>query len=257
MLTINPTAASTRRAFTLIELIVVIAIISILASILFPVFARARANARKAACMSNLKQVGLAAMMYVQDYDERYPIANNTYPDATGRWFVLLQTYAKSIEVFACPDSGPIFLETNAMPNSYGWNIAGTWFDRLGANLRGNGFGYIPTNPYTPDGTIGLKLAAVAEPSSTIMVTDPTSNGYGGNGIYALGYQPDATWVPVLHGGQRFSRTSATVTNTSGGGNYLFADGHVKFLQASRSYCSSLWNVDKSLTTHMCSPFQS
>lgn len=63
-----------RRAFTLIELLVVISIISVLAAILFPVFARARENARRASCMSNLKQIGLGIMMYVQDYDEYYPL---------------------------------------------------------------------------------------------------------------------------------------------------------------------------------------
>jgi len=62
-----------KSAFTLIELLVVIAIISILAAILFPVFGRARENARRASCMSNLKQIGLAIMQYTQDYDEKYP----------------------------------------------------------------------------------------------------------------------------------------------------------------------------------------
>ncbi len=63
------------NAFTLIELLVVIAIISILASILFPVFARARENARRTSCLSNMKQIGLGMMQYVQDYDERFPLA--------------------------------------------------------------------------------------------------------------------------------------------------------------------------------------
>src|SRR5688500_3211019 len=66
-------AVRKNRAFTLIELLVVIAIIAILAAILFPVFARARENARRASCQSNLKQIGLGVMQYVQDYDERYP----------------------------------------------------------------------------------------------------------------------------------------------------------------------------------------
>ena len=69
-----------RRGFTLIELLVVIAIIAILAAILFPVFARAREKARQASCLSNCKQMGLAAMMYIQDYDEVF------YPRCTGTW---------------------------------------------------------------------------------------------------------------------------------------------------------------------------
>ncbi len=63
-----------RRAFTLIELLVVIAVIAILAALLFPVFSRARESARKTGCLSNLKQMGLAVTLYLQDYDETYPM---------------------------------------------------------------------------------------------------------------------------------------------------------------------------------------
>jgi prepilin-type N-terminal cleavage/methylation domain-containing protein len=62
-----------RTGFTLIELLVVIAIIAILAAILFPVFAQAREKARQSGCLSNLKQIGTALMMYTQDYDEAFP----------------------------------------------------------------------------------------------------------------------------------------------------------------------------------------
>ena len=78
----STTSKQHRRGFTLIELLVVIAIIAILAAILFPVFARARENARRASCQSNLKQLGLAIMQYVQDYDER-PMNGHSYDSAT------------------------------------------------------------------------------------------------------------------------------------------------------------------------------
>ena len=85
-----------QKGFTLIELLVVIAIIAILAAILFPVFARARENARKSTCQSNLKQIGLAAMQYTQDYDEtlvHYNLAN------IGGWDKMLEPYLKNTGV--------------------------------------------------------------------------------------------------------------------------------------------------------------
>ena len=93
-----------RTGFTLIELLVVIAIIAILAAILFPVFARARENARKSTCQSNLKQMGLAIMQYVQDYDETYPIGGML--DSKGvqiHWRHLIYPYVKNEGVFKCP----------------------------------------------------------------------------------------------------------------------------------------------------------
>jgi prepilin-type N-terminal cleavage/methylation domain-containing protein/prepilin-type processing-associated H-X9-DG protein len=127
-----------RTAFTLIELLVVIAIIAILAAILFPVFARARENARRASCQSNLKQIGLGIMQYTQDYDERLPqiTGNASGAGAEGGWTYFttwpydpatqqfdpsrgsIYPYLKSTQIFICPS------DTNGQrqKQSYGYN---------------------------------------------------------------------------------------------------------------------------------------
>ena len=92
------TRSHSRKAFTLIELFVVIAIIAILAAILFPVFARARENARRSICQSNLKQIGIALMQYMQDYDEKNPVQDE---DNSYRRFDPVQPYIKSSRFFA------------------------------------------------------------------------------------------------------------------------------------------------------------
>ncbi|MDR3710291.1 MAG: DUF1559 domain-containing protein [Capsulimonadaceae bacterium] len=92
-----------RSAFTLIELLVVIAIITILAAILFPVFATAREKARGTACLSNLKQLGLALTQYEQDFDETPPVGNDSYGYGTG-WSGMIYPYVKSKQAFLCPD---------------------------------------------------------------------------------------------------------------------------------------------------------
>src|SRR5262249_47795010 len=90
-----------RKGFTLIELLVVIAIIAILAAILFPVFAQAREKARAATCLSNVKEFGLAHMMYRQDYDEMtVPSSSYGFP-GDFEWYV--QPYMKNLDILFCP----------------------------------------------------------------------------------------------------------------------------------------------------------
>src|SRR5918911_4588972 len=100
-----------RRGFTLIELLVVIAIIAILAAILFPVFAQARAKARGISCLSNVKQVGTAFHMYVQDYDETTPnmwggsgTCQPTGANCSQEWWYGLYPYTKNVQLVYCPD---------------------------------------------------------------------------------------------------------------------------------------------------------
>ncbi len=94
-----------RRGFTLIELLVVIAIIAILAAILFPVFARAREKARQTSCLSNMKQLGLAALMYAQDYDQRFHIyrVGSYAGSAADMWYNHIQAYIKNEQIMKCP----------------------------------------------------------------------------------------------------------------------------------------------------------
>ena len=114
---------SCRTGFTLIELLVVIAIIAILAAILFPVFARARENARKITCISNLKQLGTAVLMYAQDYDEYLP--NNfagkkdtmLWNDLSGSG--LLDSYLKNKKVWFCPSDTPPTYKNQTYDYSY------------------------------------------------------------------------------------------------------------------------------------------
>src|SRR5439155_3101953 len=93
-----------RIGFTLIELLVVIAIIAILAAILFPVFAQARASARKTACLSNMKQLGLALAQYAVDYEGFMPPSQLPSSGANVSWPTMVYPYVKNEGVFVCPD---------------------------------------------------------------------------------------------------------------------------------------------------------
>jgi len=152
----------TKRGFTLIELLVVIAIIAILAAILFPVFAKAREKARQSSCASNLKQIGLAVLQYVQDYDEKFPHAAQYTPwhayiaeGGSGRipsypifLHRIVNAYIKNDQVWTCP-SGTYWhgapYSTYNDESSYMWN-AGDGNNRLaGASL-----GTLPEPSRTP-----------------------------------------------------------------------------------------------------------
>ena len=225
---------STRKshfsAFTLIELLVVIAIIAILAAILFPVFARARENARRSSCSSNLKQIGLGVLQYVQDYDERYPPAYSNGQVANTPWHALVQPYVKSTQVFACPSNTNSETPVNdtggttgvpAIPSSYVANGTGNM----------NTGGLVP-GPYTSRimnasiiaGTIqagGASIAQIDSTATTLLIGEHTGVG---------------TTIIAIPTNHIATATVSYLTNHLGTSNWLYADGHVKSLKPTATY---------------------
>jgi prepilin-type N-terminal cleavage/methylation domain-containing protein len=122
-ITQHPGAHPRRPAFTLIELLVVIAILAILAAILFPVFAAARERARIATCASNVRQLGLAAHMYAQDYDEQLLVAPRFY-NPHGRLLAGLAPYVRNAGIFYCPSAAGQALFGDTPANRVAGNIA-------------------------------------------------------------------------------------------------------------------------------------
>ncbi len=233
----------TRHGFTLIELLVVIAIIAILAAILFPVFSQAREKARQASCSSNLKQLGLATLMYLQDYDETYPLYQ--YADCQGfvcyqYWFGLrvgttwdktrglLYPYMKNHQIQKCPSFSAVPRLGDG--NGYGYN-----WGYLGSDYYIS-FNWPPLNPASE--------ASLSSPASKILFADAgfvNVPWYGGNGelIETPGIDPPSMWwgnptVDFRHVDNRKTIDSATFTVTHHGlANATFADGHVKALKQS------------------------
>ncbi len=186
-----------RQGFTLIELLVVIAIIAILAAILFPVFAKAREKARQTSCLSNLRQLGNGIMMYIQDYDEKFPCPvgywRDTYP-TNWTWFQAIRPYAKNDQVFLCPSANATTMN-GGFPTNYEFN-------RM-CDIRA---------------ATGLALAQVVAPAETLMMWDGTyiSDYYG-----AAPYRWYGLWTANRH---------------NSGANYNFMDGHAKWLSQNAWY---------------------
>lgn len=250
-----------RSGFTLIELLVVIAIIAILASILFPVFQKVRENARRTACISNMKQIGIASIQYTQDYDEKYVAGCGSNGKGAG-WAGQLYPFVKSTGAFKCPDDSTSLPGT---PVSYGLNSQ--------------------FSPYNGAGTgpNGISLAKVNAPTQTVLFFEVVNSGYydvtapiGATGVggmsadeepgnqggsaagYGIGNNFDLTGFNTAYRNSKYTgrdnnggevkyatgylRNSVSNVNGNftgvegchaGGAVYLLADGHAKFFRPS------------------------
>ncbi len=207
-----------RRGFTLIELLVVIAIIAILAAILFPVFAKAREKARQSSCQSNEKQMALAILQYVSDYDQTFMKAwwqgctVSPDPRANTNWREVASPYIKNIQIFSCPSTnyglpaascepGTTGRGAGTTPPGYGVNT--NRLDAAGAVLAQANQGPIAARPETPQ-----KDASIGDPAGTITVLEM-------NCRMCCGY----TW----------DQTRNLVFPHNEGMNIAFVDGHVKW----------------------------
>ncbi len=201
------------RGFTLIELLVVIAIIAILAAILFPVFAQARGKARQSACLSNLKQLGLAFHMYATDYDDLLPYMAPSQWNWTYEWvdgasyrariamvYGALNPYVKNGQIWFCDDDP---LRTNAVS-------AGGWGSTADAEAGRVSYAFC-TQWNTYDGGEDPECPASTEATDIIKGKSSERNLMCDNGLYNNG------------AGQNEGAHNI-------GSNFLFMDGHVKWI---------------------------
>ncbi|MFO8082529.1 MAG: DUF1559 domain-containing protein [Armatimonadota bacterium] len=217
--------ATQRRGFTLIELLVVIAIIAILAAILFPVFARARDKARQASCQSNLKQLGLAMMMYVQDYDETYP--RFYFGRSSGRMFSyydVIAPYTMNEQIQICP-SGHWYYDGGG---SSGWRRdfpvgEGAYHTRMRSSYAAVRGGRAVINPPFNMST-PVVLADCVRPAETVMIFETrTRQPYW---CRDLGFNSDGTPSSTPMGDD--GRVGYLLYRHSGKMNVAYCDGHVK-----------------------------
>ncbi len=207
-----------RSGFTLIELLVVIAIIAILAAILFPVFARARETSKKVVCLSNMKQIALATMMYVQDYDGTFPIQplDDTFNIAGGgvknwklptsklNWARAIEPYIKDAHVPECPCSK----RTSACRYTCGMTLD-PWSYPL--SLFGNGMIFRP----------GVSEARINSPAKTVVFQ---CCGQSWSTCYIAPYWNTKLSTPAW---DSFVNSDWAVHN--GGTNLIMSDGHAKW----------------------------
>lgn len=236
-----------RKGFTLIELLVVIAIIAILAAILFPVFSRARESARKTACLSNVRQIGTGLMMYLQDWDECYPVASfveavSNWRGDVSYWLSGVYPYVKNVGVFSCPSQNSghciCFPAITRLPE---------FKDPNGCPTGKVNYGYSePISYQVPP----LNISRLKDPVSTIVIADSPCE-YLGDYHFVWTQDPRRSFLRRIAFKDNWgcgcppSDPEAVPpdpdnhTYHMGGSNIIFADGHAKWVN---------WNQIRTIT---------
>ncbi len=230
-----------KRGFTLIELLVVIAIIAILAAMLLPALSRAKESGRRIACLNNLRQLGLASRLYVDDNQGTYPVRSETdrWPDK------FFDSYGKNPKLLLCPtdvmsgknpQTGASNNVADGSPRSYlinGWN---DWFaSRIGStdmSLVG-----------TAAAQSGIKETFILHPSDTVILGEKfsTAMDYYMDLLEGDGNDVDQVLEQSRHGG---TGASAASGSGSGGSNYAFVDGSARYFKCPTAmFPLNLWCV--------------
>jgi prepilin-type N-terminal cleavage/methylation domain-containing protein/prepilin-type processing-associated H-X9-DG protein len=277
-----------RSAFTLIELLVVIAIIAILAAILFPVFAQAREKARQTQCLSNMKQMAIGALMYIQDYDEVVMPSRNgadtTRQDGSvcragnSSWVFKIQPYAKNWYVFRCPSNpdDPFGIWGAGLSNVAPCNLS--YWPSMGINWN-----YLQRTALTASGCVAngwcpggipIATASIQRPAEMVFAADtknvgdaagyftsyeidsPACNQDFRNGGWYCGTWSNHGWgtggtvgESINFSGGRGGGTGLFHARHNGGGNVVFMDGHAKFFTPGALAAGTNWTRTSALGT--------
>lgn len=221
----NRRAMKSNTAFTLIELLVVIAIIAILAAILFPVFSQAREKARQTACLSNLRQIGTATLMYAQDYDDH--VVGTELGEGANEYFwgEMLSPYLKNIQILSCPSSKNRFQRSAPTPQfpegiGFEWSYNYAINDIKDSNYRGIGAAF-------------AHMSSLTQPAETILILDGLAAANHDEAEILGDDRQEVKWVWGKRNAQNNALDDGNPLHAEGF-NYVLCDGHSKWRKRSR-----------------------